>query len=609
MSRSLTATQIISQGDYLDNDFDPNILTVSQLLGVLAHHQIRYPTPYTKAKLVQLFFDEIKPKAAKFRKEKLKRENSIASDDGITDGLTGRPLNADTKITRRSSRRLSRAPEDDELSQRPEPPKRRRSSAQPDLGGRVPSVKGRVNVPTLAEESEPEEEEPAARKAAQRKELGDDSGWDDNNIFQSGAESSSPVQASPVRRTSRKGAVYKKSRHSMSAPPQISPPSSPNKSRKIPQSSQRSPPQSSFEPQLPLDIPHQPLVGSPSSPGKRTMFTSLGHDLSPPRALEQPPPFRIAEVVSKAVDRDSVSAVPLVDVSEGKIEESMLDEQVTSTSQSIPNTVVHQREPGAKRRPYLLTFLYAICLLIFSAVVINYKRESASIGFCDAASNSSRALQEFQTHISEIEPCIRTNRSFLDILLDVLDTLTSKDGTTCPPLSLIPLPHPSACTPCPEYASCAHKTVTCNNGYLLRPHPILALLSPFGAAPSAPVEWVWNLISEVADGLPGSGPVALPPHCVEDPKRKRNIGALGRAIEALLGQERGRRVCAGGEGHTISDSEGGEARKWGLEVDVLRETMKKKTAPHLLDTFDDTFNEAMQQLVEWGSVVFGEDMS
>lgn len=98
MSRSLTATQIIDQGDYLDNDFDPNTLTVSQLLGVLTHHQIRYPTPYTKAKLVQSFLDEIKPKLAKLRKERLMKENSLPSDDGITDGLTGRPLNADTKV-------------------------------------------------------------------------------------------------------------------------------------------------------------------------------------------------------------------------------------------------------------------------------------------------------------------------------------------------------------------------------------------------------------------------------------------------------------------------------------------------------------------------------
>lgn len=103
MSRSLTATQIISLGDYLDNDFDPNTLTVSQLLGVLTHHQIRYPTPYTKAKLVQLFLDEIRLKVAKLRKERLKRNNSLASDDGITDGLTGRPLNAEAKVANFSS--------------------------------------------------------------------------------------------------------------------------------------------------------------------------------------------------------------------------------------------------------------------------------------------------------------------------------------------------------------------------------------------------------------------------------------------------------------------------------------------------------------------------
>lgn len=91
--RSLTAAQIISQVDYLDVDFDPNALTVSQLLGILAYHNIRYPTPYTKPKLVQLFLDEIKPKATKLRREKLKRENSLASDDGITDGVTGQPIN------------------------------------------------------------------------------------------------------------------------------------------------------------------------------------------------------------------------------------------------------------------------------------------------------------------------------------------------------------------------------------------------------------------------------------------------------------------------------------------------------------------------------------
>ena len=79
-------------GEYLKPDFEPATLTVPQLLGVFGYHNIRYPSPYTKAKLVQTFNQEIKPNASKFRREKLKKENSQASDDGIVDGITGLPL-------------------------------------------------------------------------------------------------------------------------------------------------------------------------------------------------------------------------------------------------------------------------------------------------------------------------------------------------------------------------------------------------------------------------------------------------------------------------------------------------------------------------------------
>lgn len=142
MSR-LTSAQVISLGEYLGPDFEPNSLTVSQLLGVLGYHNVRFPTPYTKTKLVQLFNAEIKTKASKFKKERLKKENSIASDDGITDGLTGEPLNkgkvrnfqaftsesltfykvkAPGPVTRRSSRRLSQIPSTAETSPtRPDP--------------------------------------------------------------------------------------------------------------------------------------------------------------------------------------------------------------------------------------------------------------------------------------------------------------------------------------------------------------------------------------------------------------------------------------------------------------------------------------------------------
>src|SRR6267378_4138713 len=92
MSR-MTSAQVIALGEYLGPDFDPAVLTASQLLGIFGYHNIKYPTPYTKARLVQLFNEEIKPRSTKFKREKLKKENSQASDDGITDGVTGIPLN------------------------------------------------------------------------------------------------------------------------------------------------------------------------------------------------------------------------------------------------------------------------------------------------------------------------------------------------------------------------------------------------------------------------------------------------------------------------------------------------------------------------------------
>jgi hypothetical protein len=97
MSR-LTTAQVINLGEYLDPDFDPTSLTNPQLLGVLGYHNIHYPTPYSKPKLVQIFNDEIKAKAGKLKKERLKKEKSLASDEGIIDGHSGQPLNSGSKV-------------------------------------------------------------------------------------------------------------------------------------------------------------------------------------------------------------------------------------------------------------------------------------------------------------------------------------------------------------------------------------------------------------------------------------------------------------------------------------------------------------------------------
>lgn len=98
MSR-MTAAQVISLGEYLEPEFDPATLTVSQLLGVLGYHNIAYPTPYTKTKLVQVFNNEVKSRVTKFKKERIKKQNSIASEEGITDGITGQPLTKKGKVS------------------------------------------------------------------------------------------------------------------------------------------------------------------------------------------------------------------------------------------------------------------------------------------------------------------------------------------------------------------------------------------------------------------------------------------------------------------------------------------------------------------------------
>ena len=98
MSRTLTSTEIIEKGDYLEPSFNPTSLTVSQLLGVLSFHEIKYPQPYTKGKLVQTFNDVLKPQTAKLMQERLSREYSHPSNEGILDGKTGKRLRVDRSV-------------------------------------------------------------------------------------------------------------------------------------------------------------------------------------------------------------------------------------------------------------------------------------------------------------------------------------------------------------------------------------------------------------------------------------------------------------------------------------------------------------------------------
>ncbi|KAF8636578.1 hypothetical protein AX17_003389 [Amanita inopinata Kibby_2008] len=625
MSR-LTTAQVIGLGEYLEPDFDPASLTVSQLLGILGYHNVKYPTPYSKPKLIQIFNDEVKTRSTKFKKERLKKENSQASDEGIKDGLTGKPLTAvRTLPQRRASRRQSHAPVQDlEISPpRQESPKRRRSSAQPVLLG---SSKGTAAIhPALIEESEHEDvplkkvsknkksEAAGAESRRLSQSYAEDSGWEDNNIFQSGAEDSSPARPSPAKaKGGRRSVTVRKSRKSASAPPQITPPLSPSK--RLDDTATVKVPQSKFEPDL-------PLLMTPEA--QRSIRSSMTPGLSP--GLHE---------VSFMHERDNMEEFherPIhygesprkLDVVEELTEESSSQEKEKSASM-LQKPIASRKDTGSHLPSSIMLRLLSLAFLVATIfAVLNYKMESASIGYCERGTDTNNYLDATRARRSAIESCNRENRTHLDPPMSNVSASNSGDTDggdnrveTCPLMPLLPIPQPNRCTPCPGHATCDRHSITCDTGYLLRPHVLVSFLpalpSPSNTSLSSslsPLEMTWKLISMCLDGLPGIGSIALPPRCTEDPKRKRNIGALGKAIEALVGQERGSRLCVGGRilREVIGDEDGGDAKKWGVELRQLREAMRKKTSAHLLAAFDDTFNEAVQQLVQWGGVIVGED--
>ncbi|KAJ8520394.1 hypothetical protein ONZ45_g2778 [Pleurotus djamor] len=589
MSR-LTAAQVIGLGEYLKPDFDPATLTVSQLLGVLGFHNVPYPQPYTKPKLVQTFNNEIKANAKKLAKERLKKENSIASDEGILDGVTGEPVasrKAEPPPPRRSSRRLSRAPvEIDAPPVRPEPPKRRRSSAQPSLGGSSHRTARASAFDSLAEESELEEEDLPIRKVVRSKKssqagsqarrvsqpMTEESGWEDNNIFQSGAESS-PQRPSPSRpKVPRRSGVPRKSRKSMSAPPQVqpSPSSSPTRPRQynIPDSP-FSPPQSKFQPQLPPSVSRE----------TRIISSKLVQPLELPIRESSEPGSTKPSPSDDELDFLGPPARPQETIEEGISDLGSQDE-----SPSVPSAVVlsggdvvlHPAlDPTPPSRVSRLILLLLLCGCLAST--INYKLESSPIGYCDAGSNTNTALEVQKANIAALGTCLPENITFSEAPEFLLDHFARDDHSNCTLSPLMALPHPTTCTPCPEHAS----------------HPLLFFLPPATSpstiklsSVSSPSDVAWKIISQITDGLPLFGSVAFPPRCVEDPRRKRNIGVGGSSID---------------------ESNGGDARKWGLQIDALRDELRQKTKAKASDTFAEEFNEAIQQLIQWGGVIFSED--
>jgi hypothetical protein len=326
----------------------------------------------------------------------------------------------------------------------------------------------------------------------------------------------------------------------------------------------RSPPQSPFQPILPA-VPKYKFL----PPSK---FASV-REFTPAEPTKQ-------EQIGESIFEEDKTQIQIIEEGDYEESESQIDEAIARL-ESENEVTLESPSPVSTSQPTQL-FARLLLWLVFlgsAYLAFNYKTESASIGFCDRGSNSSRALEDVLSRHAALEAC-SANRT--------LSSSNNHDAETapCPLPPLIPTPHPASCTPCPDHASCTQFGVTCDSGYILKPHIFFSFIPVSPSQSSLTTshvpqlsEYFFKVISALTDGLPGFGSVAFPPRCVEDPQRKRNIGALGKAIESMLGKERGRRVCHGLSTGTQADLP--EAAKWGIEENQLRNVFRKKTAVRL----------------------------
>lgn len=167
----------------------------------------------------------------------------------------------------------------------------------------------------------------------------------------------------------------------------------------------------------------------------------------------------------------------------------------------------------------LRSMVASILFLTFSVLLVSYKSESAEAGFCDALSATNYVLRTRAATMGSQVACSQ--------MINAAYRANNFDSEqNCSPLSLIPWPTPTSCTPCPvNAAECTLHAVTCAVGFNLRHHPLERVFST----------WL--------DGLPGLGSVAFPPECAIDLDWEEKVYEVARHLDRHLVQQWNRLPC------------------------------------------------------------------
>lgn len=413
--------------DYLQPEFEPASVTMPRLRSILVSQNVPYPATAKKAQLVEIFNDNVAPRARKLlaQRQKAKRSSmgitnidgsqgySVANDDLMPPPSTSRRSRSPRKVTRsfkQESEEPEHIPEHVTLS----PRKRQSRSA------------GRQLAPSDTDTDSHYESKRSPRKTSRRAEL---TPRPEYKVAES-EEDDAMYQRQPAQ----PGTVFTSDNPFQSRSPSmpIVTPSNRRRTADVESTVKRTASSSMRRrAERPQADDHEPMAFSNQLETPSSVFTTRPKTPKTPRT-----PGPVAE------------QVPLTPMTVEAGEEFTPDEQLALTQEDAyraQTTMVPVRQN--KRSTSLATPLWVLLVTLFGAYAAWYRQEKMAIGYCGVGRPE--------------HDLIPRQLEYKDYKFDV-------------PEWAIQLGEPQ-CEPCPPHAYCyADGSVRCEDAFILKPHPLSA---------------------------------------------------------------------------------------------------------------------------------------
>lgn len=534
--------------DYLQPDFDPRTLTVPRLRSILVTYGVQYPATAKKGQLIDIFLDEVAPRSAKILAERARAKRTSrgivdveSSNSSSTDFMDDMAPPVRTATRSRSPRKVSRlrseGPSDHDEPERRAPVSPRKRST-------------RSTSRQLLSEADTDDDVAASKtpRAAPRRAVINAGG---------GAATKTPRVAprrSVIDSDSDTAARTPRAAHHPSVTPHV----------------KLEPPAAEESGLVGYDGIDTTSIRKPQPKDSDTVFTNdnpFQSGSSPPQALKTPSHRRrttgggggIDSVVSKAAStaRRRTDG-PVLEAHSRKIsrsyeipvsalkaprtpeaptmveagEEFTPDAQLELAQEEAAHGAIARRQPQPKRAGVSFTTPVLVLLVtLLGAYAGWYRQEKIKVGYCGLGQPATQILPP-----------------------DVQDKLPDWANLVLEP----------QCEACPAHAYCFDDfTVTCDDDYILKPHPLSL-----------------------------GGLVPLPPTCEPDGVKARRVQAIAdKAVEELR-DRRAKFECG-----DAATEEGKPVEAPSVEEDVLKEIVGGKRSKKLSkQEFDDLWVAALGEI-------------